>query len=342
MPPTVAQTAGPLLIRYLLNWMLQGVLCAQVYSYYIAFPNDRKLFKVLIYGVFLVETLETGLATNGVFSTFAKGFVDKDSPTKVHLAWLSVPVNSGIVGWVGQLFFASRIKTLSQSWVATSCVVVFAFLTSASALAVGGQLFHVSELNAMPRLLVITTEMWLTFNTTCSIMITSIMSYYLVRQDNKFCPRCQTVLSRITCLFVETGALTAAAAIIDLALYIKSNGTLYFAVPALFITKVYSNTLLVVFNNRMSIIGGRQDVGPNEPSTPVITRMGLRWRRHEVPQDIPQTPALVDAVHVRTEIWTDSISLDRLELRYSTIKACDAPKLELSPIKTPDIDDHIE
>lgn len=65
-------------------------------SYYVAFPNDRKIFKLLVYGVFLIETLETGLATSDAFAIFASDFLKKGSPVKAHLAWLEVPVSSGI------------------------------------------------------------------------------------------------------------------------------------------------------------------------------------------------------------------------------------------------------
>lgn len=65
-------------------------------SYYVAFPHDRQFLKLLVYGVLLLETLETGVATSDAFATFASGFMNKDSPVEVHLTWLSVPVHSGI------------------------------------------------------------------------------------------------------------------------------------------------------------------------------------------------------------------------------------------------------
>ncbi|KAF9467736.1 hypothetical protein BDZ94DRAFT_900072 [Collybia nuda] len=335
------RVAGPLLIGYLLNWGLQGVLCAQVYSYYVAFPKDRTILKFLVYGVLILETLETGVATSDAFATFASGFLDPHSPEKVHLLWLSVPVHSGIVGCIGQLFFASRIKKLSGSWTATCCVAFLAILTSASALASGIQYSQVPTLLVAPRAVVITIQLWLASNVACSVVIASMMTYFLWRQDNKFFPRNQTIFSKLICLFVETGTLSAAVSVIDLALFIGSKGTTYHTVPALFMSKVYSNTMLVVFNNRMSIIGGRGDTDGSDSSILTIARLGSRWRRRKNSINSFKRASPMDAIHVRTEVWTDPINLDRLELTYSNNKELheisgDGKRPDLSQIGTND------
>jgi hypothetical protein len=65
-------------------------------SYYVAFPNDQKYLKCLVYGVLVLETIQTGLATSNAFDTFATGFMQPDASDKVHLSWLTAPILSGI------------------------------------------------------------------------------------------------------------------------------------------------------------------------------------------------------------------------------------------------------
>ncbi|KAF9467735.1 hypothetical protein BDZ94DRAFT_1304945 [Collybia nuda] len=328
--------AGPLLIGYLLNWGLQGVLCAQAYSYYVAFPKDHTLLKFLVYGVLLLETLETGVATSDAFAIFASGFLDIFSPSRVHLMWLSVPIHSGIVGCIGQLFFASRIQKISKCWIATCCVVFLAVMTSASALACGVEYSKLSSLVDVTRPATITTRIWLASNVACSVVIASMMTYYTTR----FIPVAKRFFQNSSACLSKQGLFQApVVAVIDLVLYVASTDTTYHTVPALFMSKVYSNTMLVVFNNRMSIIGGRGDTDTGDPSSFSIAWLGSRWRRQRGSWGGLKKASPMDAIHVRTEVWTDPINLDRLELSYSNKESNEIPggkKPELSHTGTDD------
>jgi hypothetical protein len=48
-------------------------------------------------------------------------------------------------------------------------------------------------------------------------------------------------------------------AIINLILFFGYPETTYYTVPVLIIAKLYCNTLLVLFNSRMRIVGGREE-----------------------------------------------------------------------------------
>ncbi len=98
-----------------MNWGLFGTLSVQLCTslrvilhqitlnsffldlYYLAFPNDRRFIKYLVYGIYVIEFVQTMLIAHDVFATFGYGFGDMDAPTRVNLYALTVPI-MGAVG----------------------------------------------------------------------------------------------------------------------------------------------------------------------------------------------------------------------------------------------------
>lgn len=58
---------------------------------------------------------------------------------------------------------------------------------------------------------------------------------------------------RLVHLVVETGALTATAATLDLILFLAFPHNAYHGTIALTLAKLYSNSLMVIFNNRVHL-----------------------------------------------------------------------------------------
>ncbi len=64
--------------------------------YYDAAVNDRLLTRCLVYGVYMLEFVQTAFVTYDAFKIFALGFGDLESLTAVHFHWLTIPVMSAI------------------------------------------------------------------------------------------------------------------------------------------------------------------------------------------------------------------------------------------------------
>jgi hypothetical protein len=64
--------------------------------YYEAFPKDRQAYKWLIYGIYILEFVQTMLVTHDAFAMFGYGFGDVQAVTDIHFNWLTVPIMSGI------------------------------------------------------------------------------------------------------------------------------------------------------------------------------------------------------------------------------------------------------
>ena len=65
-------------------------------TYYIAFPNDRWLAKLLVYGIFVCEAVQTLIISHDTFQVFVVNFGDLHSMDLMHTNWFSIPIVGGI------------------------------------------------------------------------------------------------------------------------------------------------------------------------------------------------------------------------------------------------------
>jgi len=278
--------AGPLLIGYLLSWGLYGTLSVQVYIYYLAFPNDRLACKILVYGVHLIETLQAILVCHDAFASFVRGFDNFEVLTDMHFVWLTMPVLSGIVAFFVQLFYAFRVMTLSKSKVLSSFIALLAVTQVTGALVSGIEGIREGNLLRLTsRLEYVSHGVFDITSGVCDIVIAISMAFYLSRMDSGSVKSTHAIVSKIIRLVVGTGALTAAVAITDISLYYSGTGkpTAWFLPPVILLGRLYSNSMMVIFNSRVEIVGGRSRTTtvelnsglacfqPSEPSTVVLT-----------------------------------------------------------------------
>ena len=64
--------------------------------YYLAFPNDQMYMKCLVYGVYILEFIQSILITEDGFRIFVSSFGDVEAIDQVNTAWLSVPILTAI------------------------------------------------------------------------------------------------------------------------------------------------------------------------------------------------------------------------------------------------------
>lgn len=142
-----------------------------------------------------------------------------------------------------------------------------------------------------------------------------------MRNDTKM-PHTHAIVTRLVHLVVETGMLTglhsapppsalltlspaAMAATIDLVLFLVFPDTSYHATVALTLAKLYSNSMLVILNSRIKIIGGRNS---SSRSDNTFIELGTNGR-HPV-RFAPRTAGDLSTfgsvgVHVQEETWIE-------------------------------------
>ncbi|KAH9068061.1 hypothetical protein EDB83DRAFT_2674814 [Lactarius deliciosus] len=288
IPPNVAEIAAPILLGTLWNWTLYGVLVVQTYVYSYNFPEDRTLIKLLVYSVFLVETVQTALSGTDLYYWFVSGFGKMDHLTAPYNSAFDVPIMGSMVALIVQFYFVYRIWVLSKR---SSCLVICLFSIVAAVGGIyGGVYTHVYKQFASGRMLKILALTWVSGNALADVLIAGSLLFYLVRRHREGGHFSDHALSRVVRLTIETNVLTSFVGIVALLTIAIFPDKPWFTCPyvsacptmpiqfhvsktpspphrtAIF-GKLYSNTLLVSLNNRISIREGRGAVVRSPPFT---------------------------------------------------------------------------
>ncbi|KAK0212248.1 hypothetical protein DFS33DRAFT_1482182 [Desarmillaria ectypa] len=253
----VVRLSGPVIVACLLHWGLFGTLSVQLYLYYLAFPNDRQFTKCLVYAIYIVEVVQTILVAHDTFATFGYGFGDMDALIGMHFDWLTVPIMSGVAACVGQVFYAYRIFILSKSRIVPIFVTCVSLTSSVAAIITGVYCFQagsIIKLNNWKTSIAI--GIWCGTSALCDIVIASCMTYYLMRSDTGF-RRTHLLVIKLIRLTIETGSVTAVVALLNLILFFAFPGRTFYTTPALIMPNLYANTVYMVLNSRIRIMGGR-------------------------------------------------------------------------------------
>ncbi|ESK85588.1 hypothetical protein Moror_10002 [Moniliophthora roreri MCA 2997] len=272
--------AAPLLLGYMLNWGLYGVLSVQVYLYWTAFPNDVLLAQILVYGLYLLETTQTVSLTYNAFQSFVFGFGSFASLNRINHVWLDTYLLDGLVGSVFQLYFANRIHNLlSRSKIIPGIIVLLSFVQLGGSICSAVAIKNIGVFSANPGESYVQMRtgplfglLWVIPCMVVDILIAVTMVYALSRYDTTF-RQTRGLVRRLSQLAMQTGVLIAVISLIQPLFFFLFPGEAYHIVPALVIGKLYSNSLLVTFNSRIQIQGARGtksniNVTPNQNQNP--------------------------------------------------------------------------
>ncbi|KAF8588253.1 hypothetical protein K439DRAFT_1406554 [Ramaria rubella] len=253
IPPNVNLLAGPQVIGHLFNYGLFGVLSAQVYIYTLAFPDDPKRLKSIVYGLYTVEVAQVILAARDAVAVLGAGWGNPKALNSPQLLWIDIPIMSGIVSACVQSFFAWRITLLSKSWLLGAFICTISVMQAVGAIITGVIAFTTNDDSELQYKTFKSCTVWLGGSAACDMLIASCMVYFCQKSHTSYNTTTDRLLSRLVRLTVQTGMLTASVAIVDLVLFLSfRNNNLHFA-PALVLAKMYTNSIMTVFNNRVHI-----------------------------------------------------------------------------------------
>ncbi|KAK0489271.1 hypothetical protein IW261DRAFT_1557753 [Armillaria novae-zelandiae] len=283
----VVELAGALIVGSLLNWGLFGTLSVQLYLYYLAFPDDRRITKYLVYGIYVIEFVQTVLVTHDVFATFGYSFGDMDALAKVNFYWLTIPIMGAVAACIGQAFYAYRIFILSKSRIIPIFIICISLINSGASIFTGIYAFEAGS-DA-------------TLNTRKVHIAVGLM-----RSTTSF-RRTRMLITKIIRLTVETGTVTAVAVMLNFVLFIAFPYQTFYAAPGLLVPKLYANAVYMVLNSRFKIIGGRDTYMSSTDMSFTTTMIGdiLSESTEDIrPADEMQGPAPI--VVISNEIFNDT------------------------------------
>ncbi|KAF5317948.1 hypothetical protein D9619_012057 [Psilocybe cf. subviscida] len=188
VPDDVVMVTGPRIVGYILHFILFGVLSLQVYIYSSAFPNDVLINKVFVYAAYLLEVTQSIMMSYTAFQVFAIGYGHGSGYDQVGITWFSIPLISGLVGFLAQAFYAYRLSILSRSWVVASVVLALATIHLGGAIATA-MIFKEAGLfsKLFGRNYLITAGIWNGGGALCDLIICISMAYYLAPELHLLC-----------------------------------------------------------------------------------------------------------------------------------------------------------
>ncbi|KAJ7491076.1 hypothetical protein FB451DRAFT_1221944 [Mycena latifolia] len=248
---SIAQLTLPLFLGTMLNWTLFGTLLVQVYIYFTAFPNDLKLTKHLVIFILFLEVLESLSNARDMIHIFGAGWGNAQALDDVGWAWFSVPVMGAIIACVGQLFFARRIHILGRGPYIPSLIAIVAVVQLVAGIWTGVVICIAKKFSLLQIHNEIATATWLAATALCDLIIVFSTVFYLIRSTQpEFRKTTNVAITRIIMITVETGLLCALFAIFDLYLFVMYKGTNYHLSLCIELSKIYSNSILMVLNSR--------------------------------------------------------------------------------------------
>ncbi|KAJ7034463.1 hypothetical protein C8F04DRAFT_573848 [Mycena alexandri] len=252
IPADIALITGPTMLGICLNWGFMGVLLVQLYYYQEHFRDDRAAIKVLVYGLALLDVLQTVMVTADAFHWFVYGFGNMSQLDEPFLNSWDVPVIDAVVSLVVQTFYCWRIYVLCKSRVFPALIVSVSITQCVAGIYTGVRAHLLGHLSLISTETVAQTVRRL--GAVADVAIAGVLSWALVCQRSATLALGSTrsTISRIIRLIVETNALTAGVAVIALALFwgLPQHGTLVIP-PTAIMGKLYTNCLIALLNNRL-------------------------------------------------------------------------------------------
>ncbi|KII90415.1 hypothetical protein PLICRDRAFT_173835 [Plicaturopsis crispa FD-325 SS-3] len=299
MPSPIALSHGPALVGIFLSLIFYGAMTTQCVYYWQHYHRDPTWMRCYVLFLLFIDTLSTVIAVTWIYGLLINEFGNLSQFAVANWLLAADPALAGITGMFCQLFFAYRVRVLTDNPILGLVIAIAAVLCGLSAVGVGIAIGIVVELARFHEFNAIAAT-WLIFTSVLDIVITLTLSWNLRRRRSDF-KRTNDVLSKIVRLTISNGAMTSACALIELAFFLGAPNTGLHIAFSYMIPKIYCNSVLSSLNAR-----GTGRVGNTSGATSTDQEVDVQLKsgaRREIMQGIrSQTndrPELI--VHVAKE-----------------------------------------
>jgi len=244
-PATIAM--GPIFIGCMFNVCLFGVMITQVYLYFNTYKTDRRWMKCLVLFIFLADTVNAVFDLVYVYNSLVVHFGELKAISTATWVFSTDPAMTGIISTAVQLFFAWRVRVITNSNWFCAPIIFFAFagLLGGIGTAIAVSMYPIFTQFVQFKVIVI---IWLVASAVADVFIACILTYHLRKHKTGF-QATDDIVNRIIRVTVQTGAVTALCATMDLIFYLvdTSGNHLIFNIP---LSKLYTNSMMSSLNSR--------------------------------------------------------------------------------------------
>ncbi|KZS90086.1 hypothetical protein SISNIDRAFT_488621 [Sistotremastrum niveocremeum HHB9708] len=238
---------GPMVIGTACSLLLCGILITQCYLYFIRYPRDPTWMKAMV-GYFLVaDFLHTLIETACVYIYTVTLFGDFVNILNTNWVFSLIPVTTVLISSTAQTFFAWRVYKLTESLLLGIVIAVFAFIQLLCGIGVTIAVTLVKSFLDFHKFQALVI-LWLVLSMVCDFIITGSLTWYL-HKNRSGMPSTNDIVTKIIRLTLQTGAITALWATLDLIIFLNFANSLHllFNFP---LAKMYTNSLMSTLNAR--------------------------------------------------------------------------------------------
>ncbi|KAJ7279890.1 hypothetical protein C8J57DRAFT_1566872 [Mycena rebaudengoi] len=206
--------------------------------------KDRTAIKALVYGLALLDILQTVMVTADAFHWFVYGFSNPLLLDQPFLNSWDVPVLDSVISLIVQAFYCWRIYILRNGVVIPVLILIWVYRTLqvslaqfAAGIATGVRNYQVGSLTLSREYIGVETnglhtlkvtflskentagKIWLAGGAVADVAIAGVLSWTLLSGRNNSLSAHNSMLSRLIRLIVETNALTAGVAVVAIELF---------------------------------------------------------------------------------------------------------------------------
>ncbi|KAF7770862.1 hypothetical protein Agabi119p4_6836 [Agaricus bisporus var. burnettii] len=272
-----------ILFGVVFDLLLFGILTGQAYVYYISFPRDRTLLKGAVIWVYLAGAAQIGLVLLDVCTRYDvheastykfQDYYNVNSFFYTNHDTITITVLTTAVAVVIQSLYAYRIYLMSKKRWLTIMIICMSLCQLASGILGGvcyapltaGSVFTIYNIQFKIGGVCEAGFVWIwgPVNIICDLTITVCMVTFLIKHRKRTVShRTRLHITKIVQIVIETGMATTILLVAYTALrlirfeYIPEEYIHWYILPGLMMSKVYSNSMLVLLNNRATIVNGR-------------------------------------------------------------------------------------
>ncbi|KAL1733009.1 hypothetical protein EV714DRAFT_270331 [Schizophyllum commune] len=248
--PDVRTSLGPILISYILSWILWGMLTMQVIRYYLSYQRDSSVMKGMVASVWFLDLAHAVVLFRGIYQCLVNDF-GRVVPLDNDRVMGDIPPRVLVTVIVQGFCFWRIWKPMSQlrfiaDHFATTFTVIYMLGSFGNVSAARRRLFL--DLAGFGYLAAVFVA-----DLTMAGMLTTLLYKQHLKTPLQ---NTREMLRRLIYFSINTGTWTAVFALIAIILSIRPIGDAYYwTMFDVAVCGIYSNTLLVNLNGRDYIVG---------------------------------------------------------------------------------------
>lgn len=301
----IAQNHGALLVGGFLATWLSGIVIVQVLLYFKIYPRDSPLAKLVVLAICCLDISHSCLVFTTLWHHLIMHFGQRAHVYSIPLVLsLTIPLTA-ITTLLVHCFFIYRISLLSRrNWYIVVPISILAVCRLCSAIATCCEMMRLRSFVSFKAEFTWLFSLGLALSSMVDILITIFLSS-LLRRNRSRSSGLNHIIDSLILYTLETGALTCAATIAVMIVWLTMNHNLIFMSLHFIIGKLYANSLLATLNTRYQLRQANREIVESDRNRPPL----------------PVSIALPSTVLSTLGPFSEEIGMDMQTIRISAEKS---------------------